>query len=302
MLVNAVAVAYLSTLLQQSLMETAAADAAFNKKLLKDTLARVTVEAASRSDELNFRIQYNNAKVAHLHSRKNYRLARIGLAELMGLDGVDLPAAIMLEEPAVPGAGNAIKLTEALAKALVRPDIRAMTRNVQAAQANAKAKFGDLFPTIALTGDYGFSRFENPKFVDADRNARVGGVIDWDLDLGGRKRNSYREAVSVLNEMTAQLERQRNRIVGELRTVLTELETAREALVLQEETVKLSKEQRDLTKKSWEAGKSSITRLNEAQTALVRAQGFYASSRIQVLISLESFAAITGSNTSSPAK
>ena len=55
-------------------------------------------------------------------------------------------------------------------------------------------------------------------------------------------------------------------------------------------------EKRSLIRRSWELGRVSITRLNEAQNALIRAQANLATSRIRVLIVLENLRAATNSN------
>ncbi len=294
-LVNAVAQAYLGALLRQSLMETAAADAAFNKQLLDEILKRKKFDKASRADELNFRIQYNQARGAYLVSRQNNRLARIALAELMGLKNVDLPEDVKLQEPKLPPA-TVRSLAAALRKAMQRPDMTALAHQTEAARATAKARFGDLFPTLAATGTYGATRLDNPRFDDDDMNVIIGVMAEWDLDLGGAKRNAYREAVAALRESEARLEKQRNGVVNELRSILYKLEIGREQLTLRRETVKLSVEQRDLTQKSYLLGKTSVTRLNEVQTALVRAQSLLAGDRIQLLLALEDLKAATGEN------
>jgi len=71
-----------------------------------------------------------------------------------------------------------------------------------------------------------------------------------------------------------------------LRQRIDEAETARLIYEQQKKIYRLSQSMRDSVEKSYKAGAASITRLNEAQTDLVRAKGAYSTAFIAYLLSL----------------
>ena len=88
----------------------------------------------------------------------------------------------------------------------------------------------------------------------------------------------------------------RNSVAAEIRQDLALLAAAREQLDLQRETVKLVEENRDLAKNEYEAGETSLVRLNEAQRDLTTTYGRLAQALVAYHLANQRLMAATGKN------
>lgn len=287
LLCSAVARAFYTTLLQQELMRIAQANADFNKDLLDRTLVKQKEGVESRGDELNFRIAYNSARSDYVTARRDYRIAKIAFAELLGIDSTALPKGLKLKAPELPRKQVAPVVDKLLEKALLRPDVKVLGDGLLSAKAVARARRGSLQPSLAATAEYGYTRMDDMRYRPDDRDASVGAAIEWDLDFGGAKWQAYKEAKAAVAEAEAQLKRKQTAVISEIRQDMETLSAADEDLKINRETAKWSNELRDFERERWQAGTVSITRLNEVQTNLVRAQGALAVAKIRLLLAIE---------------
>ncbi len=264
-------------------IEVAEQDYAFNTNLEGDAQKRFDVGMLPEADVYNFSIRALRAENSMLQTQLDYKIACAVLAELMALPDAQLseglrPVAAGFDLPgAVPELD--LELQYALGN---RPDYKAMQSGRLALEQQVRAAKGDLLPKVALTGSMTYTETEDRSVVEnyGDYDSFVGITVKWDLFAGGRKINMVKQAQAEMCALEDQQEALRLSIRSVLRQRIDEAETATEVFGRQKKIYELSTRVRDSIEKAYRAGAVSITRLNEAQTDLVRARTGYASSYI----------------------
>lgn len=289
LLVLSATVSFRQAQLAEEAMRIAEQDREFNTKLEQDALKRFEAGALPESDVQNFSIRALQAESAWLRSKLNYATACTVLAELMAWPDATLPegmrpGGIVFDAPAAPPG-----LEEELKYALGhRPDYNALQSGRLALAQRVRAAKGEMLPQIAVVGEVNYTGRQGYSEVDDHGNydSFVGVAASWDLFTGGRKINTVREAQAEMRGLEQQRESLRLSIRSTLRQRIDEAETARLIYEQQKKIYRLSQSMRDSVEKSYKAGAASITRLNEAQTDLVRAKGAYSTAFIAYLLSL----------------
>ena len=296
LLLQAVSMTFYNALLAQEAMTIAREDAAFNQILLEDARKRFEAGVAGRSEVLNFEVRRGQAESQFIEAQKSWQIACIALGELLAMTGEDLGQYTELLPTPAPAAGKEPLLGSELAYAMVnRPDIRRADRQIEVAKARiGGARSGNL-PQVSLYGNYGWER-QNSLSLNhkTDQAAGVGIVARWNLFAGGADRETIRisefEALAEAKDKEAlQL-----RIESELRQGFQALGASRRQMELQDNINKLAVQIRDLVRQEYLAGTATITRLNEAQTDLVKSASALSLARTRFLLNLEDISASSG--------
>lgn len=299
LLLRAVAAAYYDCLLGREAMRVAERDAEFNRELSAETRKRFEAGAAARSDVLNFEIRTVAAESQQVQAAFEYQVARIVLAQLMGLpretapDQIDpLPLPEGRDERPLP------TLAEELDHALrQRPDHREIEERIAQLEAGRGAARSGHLPRIGVQGGYGWTREGNPRFNDGrDDAAFVGAQLVWDFDIGGGTRAQVARYQAEIRAAQQGLALSRQAIMAELRQLVEAARVAQTQVELQTRIEAMTEEARRLVRNEYLAGRASLTRLNEAQTDLVRAAGNLARARIRYWKILEDIAAASARN------
>ena len=77
---------------------------------------------------------------------------------------------------------------------------------------------------------------------------------------------------------------------------LSSLTLAQSRLAIRQESAGFARQQRDIVLKSYQAGQSELTRFNETQSALIRAEANYRLDQMRVLQLIEEILAERGEN------
>lgn len=299
LLLRAVAAAYYDCLLGREAMQVAQRDAEFNRELSAETQKRFQAGAAARSDVLNFEIRTTAAESQQVQAAYEYQIARIVLAQLMGLPRETAPERI--DPAALPEVQGELRLPALDAELdyalLHRPDYRQIEERVDQLKATQSAARGSYLPTVGVQGGYGWSREGNPRFNDGrDATAYVGAQLTWDLYTGG---STQAQVARYQAEILAAKHDQalaRQAIMAELRQLVEAAQVAKTQVELQTRIEAMTEEARKLVRNEYLAGRASLTRLNEAQTDLVRAAGNLARARILYWKVIEETAAASAKN------
>jgi outer membrane protein TolC len=278
-------------------MRIARQDADFNQTLTEETQKRFDAGAAARSDVLNFQIRMAQAESRYLASANDYTNANIVLAALLGIPSAQLPAdmtpATVDDDPLqVPLP----VLDDEVAYALDhRPDYIRIDRTIARLQAGAEAVRGDYWPEIGLEAAYGWSRLDNPRFNDSrDASSYIGVSATWDIFTGGSTAAAYSAAKAQVRENRRLQESLHNDIVAEIARQIENTKLAKQQVELQRRIHKMTSEARELVRNEYAAGRTSLTRLNEAQTDLIRAAGNLAVATIRYWQIRETLASASG--------
>lgn len=283
LLLQGVALSYYEALLARESMTIATRDRDFNRELSTETKKRFAAGVAARSDVLNFDVRVARADSSYLAAENDLLNARVTLAQLLGVPTAGLPASL---EPAPLGEGvpaTQPDLQTELAFALVhRPDYLALQHSLRQLAAQRQAAKGAYLPTVVLDADYGWAREGNARFNDdRDASSAVGIAAEWELFSGGATRARVARLAAEERALRREADALTTTIAAELRQRLDAIRLARQQAVLQERIRDMTRETRDLVHGEYSAGRANLTRLNEAQTDLVRAEAQLALARIR---------------------
>jgi outer membrane protein TolC len=289
---------YVAQLAREDL-SIARADEAFNLRQSEEAQARRRAGSGSLSDVLNFEVQVNAARSAINDAERQYAVARIGLAALMGLPEAMIPETLELATLPIESASD-LALPEA--EPLVsfaenhRPDLMENRYRLQQAAAGIGVARSDFFPGLSLQGALDGLREGNGRFEGDDFGNSIGVYMTYNRFTGGATRARVAEARAGAREAERSLAAQRITVVSEVREALANLQASQRELRLQQQNAALVQQNRDLVEKEYAAGQASLVRLNEAQRNLTQARGRLALARVSLRQSWERLEAVTGRN------
>lgn len=299
LLVNAVADAFLNAQLALTYVDISQADETFYNRQLEDAQNRYNVGAGAWGDVLNIKVQVNSAKTSLIRSQREFEAAQYGLAALMGLSNASLPAHVRLQslDKGCTISANTEKVETLIQEALTaRPDIRQLEMLVKQAEASQGMAKAPLFPKVQLAGSVEGIKEGDMGLGDDDFGHSVGINMNWNLYAGGADKARMIESEQAKREAAYTLAGLRNTVAAEIRQYLAMLAAAEEQVRLQRETVKLVQENRDLAQNEYEAGESSLVRLNEAQRDLTTTHGRLAQALVSYQLQKQRLLAATGRN------
>ncbi len=299
LLVTAVAEAFLNAQLAQTNIDISQADQAFYLRQLEDAQNRYDVGAGPWGDVLNIKVQLNSAKTSLMLNQREFEAAGYGLAALMGLADAQFPRQIRLEPlnkktvTKGPSAPTETLIKEAMAQ---RPDIRRLEMIVKQAEASTGLAKAPFYPKLQIAGAVEGAREDDPGFSSDDIGSTIALNMSWNLYAGGGDKARLIEAEQAKREAAYTLAGLRNSVAAEVRQDIALLAAAQEQVALQRDTVKLVEENRDLAKNEYEAGESSLVRLNEAQRDLTTTYGRLAQALVSYQRALHRLLSATGRN------
>ncbi|WP_294346348.1 TolC family protein [Prosthecochloris sp.] len=295
LLMESVATAYYQAQLARENIRIAEKNAAFNRELEKNAQIRRKVGTAPRSEMLNFSIRAIQAESDSIRADRDYTVARTVLAELMGIDKT------MLSAELGPAPENA-EITDAIPSyeqiitlALEnRPDLSAVEAGINAAVQRKDAAKGSWFPTVNLTAGLNYDKQTGIDPDQEERNRYAGITARWDLFTGGKRSSVFQQKKAEVFALEAEKQQTILSIQSGIRQSIANAEAARKQWKRQESALTMTQQVRDDIELLYKTGSATLTRLNEAQTDLVRAQVLAASSKVEYLLALEKLSSETG--------
>ncbi len=296
LLIQSVSTAFHQAQLAVANMAIAQQNRSFNMILEEDARKRWQLGHSSESEMLNFSVRALQAETDFLNAERSFRIACTVLAELMALENAHLPPDLYPESNHELQSGPLPDFDSELRYAVEhRPDLQAITYGIQGLRQRLKSQKGSYSPTIALVGGVDYLNQSDLGPVDQDEHsAFVGITAQWDLFTGGRRPAQVRQIEADIRRLNKQRQEKILSIESSIRQALDVAETAYLTYQRQQKALELTQRIRDHVEKAYKAGTEPLTRLNEAQTDLVRAAGQSVTSRIQYQLALVNLKAETG--------
>ncbi|MDJ0722975.1 MAG: TolC family protein [Desulfobacterales bacterium] len=283
LLLSAIADNYYVAQLALENIAIADADEEFNTRQLEEARARLRVGTGSLSDVLNFEVLVNRARSARNGFERDYRLAVIGLAALMGIEDAGLPDTVRLSAlvPETEGDLAAPQDVDNIDYALDnRTDIQRDQSIVNQAEAGVGIARARFWPEIEFQASVDGERENGLQYEGDDFGSTVGVFLRYPLFTGGERRARLAEAKYLQNEAEDNLDATRIAVASEVREAIANVVTAQRELLLQRNNAILVQKNRDLVDKEFNAGQASLVRLNEAQRDLNQATSQLALARV----------------------
>ena len=273
--------AFTSAQLARENLAIAREDVAFQQRQLDDSERKEKAGLNSRADSLNFEIRKRAAESIAIRERARYRESMAVLEALLGLEEEETlpePGEIYTNSPdyEVPDA-DAVwpKVAAEL------PELRESRRRVEAARLRIQSQRGQNRPDLSLFGNATFEREDDPSFTGDDLGNTIGLQVSWNLWDGGVIREQIREREAALREVEAADRQARLQARSRLRRAVANLDASLEDLDVTRNSYELSRKNRDLVEASYQAGRATLLRLNEAQRDFNNAGSRYAAARLR---------------------
>ena len=296
LLVQAASTAFQQARLALEDMSIARQNQLFNQTLEQDARVKWRVGTAPEAEVMNFSVRALRAESDYLVAQRDFKITCTALVQLMALPGTVLTPEIFPEA----GIRTIEKYSKTYEKALEqamlsRPDLKALDAAILALKEQLRAEKGKYFPKVFFVSGMEYLYQQDKILVDEEEHSTYGGInLTWDLYTGGLRRGKVEALAADLRA----LGEQRRKIIiamgAEIEEALDTADTAYATWEKQEETLILTAKIRNHVEKAYRAGVDTLTRLNEAQTDLVRASGAAAASRIEYRISMVNLDAAMG--------
>lgn len=285
LLVRSVEAAYYQVQLAREQIRIALAAEEFSREQYEETKKLQAAGRASVADVDNFRVRMLAAQAELSGARGLHESGRVILAELMGLEGAQLPEDMelspLVDETPEELAGP--EVAPLLAQAAEnRPDLRQLEELVRGEEENVRAVYGLYQPIVSMSGSWGFNRTSNIRYEMDDQSSAAGLEVRWEIFNGGAREARIRGAESVRAEVCAGLTRQRRAVESEVRRAVIDVQNSQEQIHLQRENMVTAGENRRIVQAGYLAGKETLSRLNEAQRDYITADANLALARIRL--------------------
>ncbi|MGA0333740.1 MAG: TolC family protein [Kiritimatiellia bacterium] len=275
--------AFTAAQLARANLRIAEADVEFQNRQLENSIRKEKAGLDSRTDRLNFEIRKLGAENTAIQQQANYESAMAALGALLGQPADQpLPPPVKLEPGSqnLPGEISDVNALWQTARENL-PALNQAALLVEAARSNLQASKGEYGPEISLFGNLSAEREEDPSFGSEDVGNTVGVQISWDIWTGNARKQQVLEADALLRENQAAARQVQLRAIADIQQAHSEYLASVTAEKISEQTFELSKENRDLVEASYQAGRETLLRLNEAQRDFNNAGSRYVASRLQ---------------------
>jgi len=290
MLLQAVSYAYYDVMLSEARKIIAEADLEFQTSSLRQARNRYRYGKNSMAAVLNFQILGNDARSAILSATTRIASARYALAALMGGTAEYLPENIKLESLQIADDIRLEPLQNCCDTAIARrSDLAAARSDLRISRYRRLQGYSSFMPTIRVYFSSNFNnsnyRYANYRYTASRYNQfanSYGAEIQWNLFEGFAAYNLLRE-LSALEEIAQyQLQNRFLQIINEVSDAYENIVNAAGQLKLYRQSLEWVFEQRKIIASEYNSAKVTITRLNEAQSDLIRAENMLAIAQIEL--------------------
>lgn len=300
LLLRAVATAFYQAQLAVEGMVVASQNQKFNQTLEKDARIKWEVGTVPEAEMLNFSVKALQAESDFLTAEQDFKIVGTALAQLMALPGAEFTQELYPVRQTNRIESPLATFDEDYRFAMAnRPDLNSLDKGVLAKKQVLRAEKGGYLPKVAMVSgvDYLYQdgiTSSDPAEIQEENDSYVGMVASWDIYTGGLRRGKIEEINSEIRRLGHQREELLLSIASAIRESRDRAETAFENYRRQKRTLGLTQRIREHVEMAYRAGTLPLTRLNEAQTDLVRASGAVELTWIQYRIALVNLAAETG--------
>lgn len=290
LLLQAVAFAYYDIMLAEARKVIAQADLEFQNSSLKQAENRCRFGKTSMASVLNFKILGNEARSAILSAATRVKTGRYALAVLMGESVGQLPENIKLDQLKIAEPLKLEPLETYCDMAIARrSDLAAARSELKISRYRSLQGYAKFLPTIKLFYSLDFSN-NNFRYADYRHTAArynhfansYGATVQWNLFEGFASYNLLRELDALETLSQYALLEKFLQVINEVSDAWENIVNASGQLELYRQSLEWVFEQRKLVQSEYNSAKATITRLNGAQSDLVKAENMLAIAQIEL--------------------
>ena len=289
LLLRAAAYAFYDCISAAEMIRIYEADKAFQSSALEQAEVRYAFGSIPLDNVLNFRILRTSAESKLLDARFQHETARFALCAILGVDeNFPLPACRedteAQEDLFLPDESACI--AEAVRQ---RPDLAAVRQRFEAAGFQRAAAFSEFLPTLTAYSNAGFSTHaartagrSSSRYYYNEASLDYGIRSRWELFSGFSTIQLVRQRSAVRQILFFRIRETFLQLVREVRTALADCRNAAAQVRLHRRMALWARRQRDLVAGEYEAGKETVTRLNQAQSEFVVSEARYILARAKL--------------------
>lgn len=237
---------------------------------------RFELGAMNEADLATIQVAHLEAEQALETAEQNQRVAKVALAFLLGFRKLVPDFALDQKELdfALPGRVTTVTRESLLAGALERrPDLAALTRQVQRADAGLRLARRNIFPDIGLAATYSANGSGDTNISPPNGSISIAFALPLFYFQGGEIRKA--EADLVTQQVLQQ--KAEAQVVSDVETAWVQLQAARNLVQRMQGTLlERAQKARDLVQVQYEKGAASLLDLLNAQRTYTATRGEYA--------------------------
>ena len=273
--------AYYNVLRQISAVRLAEETVRQNEKYLEQAKAFFEVGTKIKYDITKAEVNLGNAQLSLINARNALFVNRQIFNNVLGLS--ENPEYQLEESPVViSGVEASLGQTEQLfilAKSN-NSEIKAQESRVKSSSASVDSAIAALWPSLSLSGSYGFSGSDFP--LNWARS--VSAALSMDLFKGGQKTESIRIATANLKSARTSLSSMEQRVFLDITRARTQMLDASQKLDVNKKILQQAEENLNFIEQRYRIGKASAIELTDAQVSLTKAQENIIQSQFDYLI------------------
>lgn len=243
---------------------------------LRDVQNRVEEGIALRTDLLSVETRRSEVLLDRVDAHSRVRVARLELNRLIGLPAGEEAALVEPEGPnAVPFEMDGL-LERARDR---RPELQALSEQVNAQEAEMRALQGGWLPEVNLVGRYIYARPNQYFFAEQDQfrgTWEAGVALRWNIWAGGQRLNETSQARARLKSAEAGLADMRDQVNIEVARHYMELERSVEAIEVAAAGVEAAEEAFRSARQQFEEGVALSSQVLDAEYSYRMAQARHA--------------------------
>lgn len=288
--VLAVTSLYLQAVSGTSRIEAKVAETATAKALYDLAVDLKQAGTVAGIDVLRAQVQYQSEQQQLIALRNDLAKQKLVLARAIGLD----PARpIALTDRIAYQAMEPLAVETALQRALdQRPDLKAATARLAAAQIEKRAAREERLPTLDVSGNYGVLGLTAEGAIPT---YAIGAAVNVPIFQGGRVNGKIARADALLRQRQAELDDLTRQVKYDVQAALLDLGAAAERVQVAQSTVQLAGQQEQQAQDRFKAGVASSLELVQAQQAVAGANEAYIASVYEHNLAKASLARSLGS-------
>jgi outer membrane protein TolC len=194
----------------------------------------------------------------------------------------------------IAGVDSGLGQTEQLflAAQANNPEIKAQESRIKSSSASVDNAIASLWPSLSLSGSYGFSGSDFP--LNWARS--ISAALSMDLFKGGQKMESIKIATANLKSARTSLSSMEQRVFLDITRAKTQMLDASQKLEVNKKILQQAEENLNFIEQRYRTGKASAIELTDAQVSLTNARENIIQAQFNYLISRAALEKIVGSN------
>lgn len=251
-----VAEAYLAVLRLQSALQLAENHAVTLKAHAVDVARLYDQGMVSKIDQLAADVEYANARQMIMQSANRLDIAKVNYNRLLNRP-LDEPVTLQEPLPEYPTDPPEQLASQALSQ---RPEIKALSNQINALQEQARSVKAGLLPQVALNGGY---QYQENRFMAFEGMWMVNVGMEWKLDGGTHHQSNS------LNRQALAMQAQRDEMAGrvglEVKRAWLEIQETTKRIAVIEQAIAQADENVRVNQERYRQGLSTQTELLKAE-------------------------------------